>query len=72
MESRGRGRLTNDGNYQLENKREKNRKKWKMYKKHFAARMGLGHDELARSATKCLINKISYNIFSIFRILKPF
>jgi hypothetical protein len=34
--------------------------------------MGLGHDELARSATKCLINKISYNIFSIFRIFKPF
>jgi hypothetical protein len=44
--------------------------KYESYKKHFIARTGLEHDERSEecpkgvSAIKCLINEMSYSIFS--------
>jgi hypothetical protein len=50
---------------------------YESYKKHFLARTALGHDELAEcykgvSATKCLINEISYTIFPNLHLLSHF
>jgi hypothetical protein len=43
-------------------------------KMHFVAPTGLGHEECheGASATKCLINEISYTIFSTLHLLSHF